>query len=37
MAVNRDFRELFAALNAASARYLLVGGYAVTFHAELPR
>jgi hypothetical protein len=34
MAVNRDFRDLFAALNAAGARYLLVGGYAVAFHAE---
>jgi hypothetical protein len=34
MAVNRDFRDLFAALNAAAARYLLVGGYAVGFHAQ---
>ncbi len=34
MAVNPDFRDLFAALNAAGARYLLVGGYAVAFHAE---
>ena len=33
MAVNPDFRDLFAALNAAGARYLLVGGYAVAFHA----
>jgi hypothetical protein len=32
--VNPDFRDLFAALNAAGARYLLVGGYAVAFHAE---
>jgi hypothetical protein len=32
--VNSDFRDLFAALNAAGARYLLVGGYAVAFHAE---
>src|SRR5262249_38282777 len=32
--VNRDFRDLFAALNAAGARYLLVGGYAVAFHAQ---
>jgi len=29
VAVNPDFRDLFAALNAAGARYLLVGGYAV--------
>ncbi len=34
MTVNPDFRDLFAALNAAGARYLLVGGYAVAFHAE---
>jgi hypothetical protein len=34
VAVNPDFRDLFAALNAAAARYLLVGGYAVAFHAE---
>ena len=33
VAVNPDFRDLFAALNAAAARYLLVGGYAVAFHA----
>jgi hypothetical protein len=32
--VNPDFRDLFAALNAAEARYLLVGGYAVAFHAQ---
>ena len=32
--MNPDFRDLFAALNAAGARYLLVGGYAVAFHAE---
>lgn len=34
MPVNQDFRDLFAALNAAAAEYLLVGGYAVAFHAE---
>lgn len=34
MPVNPDFRDLFAALNAAGASYLLVGGYAVAFHAE---
>jgi hypothetical protein len=32
--LNRDFRDLFAALNAAAAEYLLVGGYAVAVHAE---
>lgn len=36
MAVNPDFRDLFAALNDANAKYLLVGGYAVAFH-EQPR
>ena len=34
MAVSRDFRDLFAALNAAEARYLLVGGYAVAYHGR---
>jgi hypothetical protein len=32
--LNPDFRDLFATLNAAEARYLLVGGYAVAFHAQ---
>ena len=32
--VNRDFSDLFAALNDADARYLLVGAHAVAFHAE---
>lgn len=36
MAINPDFRDLFAALNAAGARYLLVGGYALAVHA-VPR
>jgi hypothetical protein len=34
MAVNPDFRDLFAALNDVSAKYLLVGGYAVAFHGQ---
>ncbi len=34
MAVNPDFRDLFAALNGVQARYLLVGGYAVAFHGQ---
>ncbi len=34
MPVNPDFRDLSAALNAAGARYLLVGGYAVALHAQ---
>ena len=29
MATNQDFRDLFAALNAVGAKFLLVGGYAV--------
>jgi hypothetical protein len=33
MPVNRDFRDLFAALSAASVEYLLVGGYALAFHS----
>ena len=32
--VNRDFRDLFAALNDAAASYLLVGAHAVGFYAE---
>jgi hypothetical protein len=34
MAVNPDFRELFSALNAAEARYLVVGAYAVIHHTD---
>lgn len=34
MPANRDFSDLFAALNGAHVEYLLVGGYAVAFHAE---
>jgi hypothetical protein len=33
MRVNADFRDLFAALNDAGAEYLVVGGYAFSFHA----
>ena len=33
MPVNRDYRDLFAALNGAGAEYLLVGGLAVAYHA----
>ena len=32
--VNADFRDLFAALNDAEARYLVVGAHAVAFYAE---
>jgi hypothetical protein len=34
MPVNRDFKDLFSALNAADARYLVVGGYAVMHYTE---
>lgn len=34
MAINSDFSDLYAALNDAGARYLLVGGYALAFHAR---
>ena len=29
-----DFKELLAAFNAGQVRYLIVGGYAVSFHAQ---
>ena len=32
--VNRDFRDLFAALNDARAEYLVVGAHAVAYYAE---
>ncbi len=31
---NPDYRDLLRCLNAATARYLIVGAYAVTFHTE---
>lgn len=34
MPVNPDFSDLFSALNGAEARYLVVGGYAYSFHVE---
>ena len=34
MATNRDFNDLFCAFNAHEVRYLVVGAYAVTFHAR---
>jgi hypothetical protein len=36
MSVNPDFRDLFAALNASGADYLIVGGYALAVHG-VPR
>jgi hypothetical protein len=32
--VSKDFEELFACLTARSARALVVGGYAVAYHAK---
>lgn len=29
-----DFKELLSAFNAGNVRYLIVGGYAVSFHAQ---
>lgn len=34
MALDRDFSEFIALLNANSVRYLVVGGYAVAFHGH---
>ncbi len=34
MPVNPDFRDLFAALNAEGARFLLVGAYALAHHGH---
>jgi hypothetical protein len=34
MTVNRDFRDLFAALNDAGANFLVVGGYALAVHGH---
>ncbi len=34
MSLNRDFSELLSELNAGGARYLLVGGYALSFYGR---
>jgi hypothetical protein len=34
MPVNSDFKDLFSALSAAEARFLVVGAYAVVHHTE---
>lgn len=34
MRLNRDYSDLFAALNAEGVRYLLVGGHAFSFYVE---
>lgn len=33
-AMFQDFKELLSSLNAHNVRYLIVGGYAVSFHAQ---
>ena len=33
--MHSDFRELLSALNAHNVRYLVVGAYAVSIHAQL--
>lgn len=33
MEISRDYKEVFAALNAAEARFLVIGAYAVMFYA----
>ena len=32
--VSKDFAELFGALRSAGVRFVVVGGYAVAFHAK---
>src|ERR1700704_5967055 len=32
--MHQDFKELLSAFNAGRVKYLIVGGYAVSFHAE---
>jgi hypothetical protein len=32
--MHQDFKELLSAFNAGQARYLIVDGYAVSFHAQ---
>jgi hypothetical protein len=32
--MHQDFKELLFAFNAGQVRYLTVGGYAVSFHAQ---
>ena len=34
MSVNPDFKDLFAVLNETGVRYLLIGSYALAFHAQ---
>jgi hypothetical protein len=32
--MHQDFKELLSALNAGQVGYLIVGGYAVSYHAQ---
>jgi hypothetical protein len=32
--MHQDFKELLSAFHAGGVRYLIVGGYAVSFHAQ---
>ena len=32
--MHQDFKELLSAFNAGQVRYLIVGGYAVSFHTQ---
>ncbi len=32
--MHRDFKKLLSAFNAGQVRYLIVGGYAVSYHAQ---
>jgi hypothetical protein len=32
--MHRDFKELLSAFNTGKVRYLIVGGYAVSYHAQ---
>jgi hypothetical protein len=32
--MHQDFKELLSAFNAGQVKYLILGGYAVSFHAQ---
>jgi hypothetical protein len=36
MEVQRDFKELLALLNEHEVEYVIVGGYALAFHGDVP-
>lgn len=37
MVLSRDFREFIELLNERQVKYLVIGGYAVTFHGYMKR